>query len=368
MIIENYSAELGPLYFPVPSARGQVEVFPSGNSDDRYVRRKELDSALRADTVPTNLEELTNVKALRSNETRLKILVGAQGFWATAVGMALTGLVAGGVMASVLPPIATIAVGGAALGLFNMARTLRKSTGEVQVNIDGEKSTKKFVLEPQIYQKSAKEIRHLLIHEGILGDRIEPYQPGDQEYPESIDRGIFNELRKQAPKLIELAGTRCLVADFAQKSTYGSPVLNIINAGLAASLVASGKPVYVVDVKDVSNKLHSYTASASSKNKLTRMENRYDYNEVTFGYSLQTIRVPGDIAAMGEKRGIPRGILGVFKEASACAQIVSLEKEEELDRVDKRSALLDPSGPEDSSEFTTIIRDHEYRYKRTERE
>lgn len=239
----------------------------------------------------------------------------------TSVFATLTGGVgaAMGMMAIPGSPLLGSAI-GAGVGVALGVDTFRDMRGKVNVNQDGETSTRRWYGSPKSFKKTPQELRAVLHATGALGDRIEavpfPRQEGD------TDPQRLAELAPHRETLKELAEQRRLVADFGSHSRYGKAALQMVDLGQARELLGRGKPVQVVTVGEIQDQPHQLTTEAQSGTHHRKEIRDYHYVERQFDYQLQTIREAEDLKGIKEGAGLPDSTVGVPLEGGIFKQTV----------------------------------------------
>ena len=124
------------------------------------------------------------------------------------------------------------------------------------------------------------------------------------------------------------------MADFGNKSSYGHDVLDIVDATAARKLIAAGKPVYVVNGEDAVDVRHRYQTSAKSPDKKVKRAEKDDFVERKFEYGLTRIDSPDDLAAVQDGKGVPEGMVGVYKNSGKLSQMVYTKTQAGESRLD----------------------------------
>jgi len=223
---------------------------------------------------------------------------------------------------NVLNPVAAVAGGAITGALLAWDKIKNHDKGTVTVNIDGQKITKPYYMNPNIYEKSPEEKAIIEKVTGQSGDRIYLLDIKNEDMPKNIDKDKIQTIKPYADTLLELGKTRRLVASFGRKSRDGKDVLNLIDANMAKNLIASGKPVYVINATDIEEIPHHYTAVSGNKEETNYAAEAYDFLEKKFNYTLNEINTGEDLADVKDGNGIPPGMWGVYKNGSSCEDIL----------------------------------------------
>lgn len=224
---------------------------------------------------------------------------------------------------------------GAGTGLYiAWNKSLRKNSGKVSIELNGEKRTTRYYGKTTAYQKTPQEVRAEMLADGRLGEQIPAYSPRPSEIPKLK---IPAELAAHKETLSELAEEKKLVADFGQKSRYGYETLNFVDATSAAKLIAAGKPVYAVAGESQDTK-HSYKVVAANVRSTTRRQIHKAYVERDYNYELHPLTGPESFQELPEGEGLPEGFTGVYKEQGSCSQIMATDAQNGFGTVGKNSS------------------------------
>lgn len=185
-------------------------------------------------------------------------------------------------------------------------KTVRKDSGTVQVDLDGQTRKTHYFGRPENYVQTPQEVRAEMIASGQLGERIGVFAP-----PESEGGAPSSFSAKEQQALKNLAGEKRLVADFGQKSEYGYEVLNPVDSLTAARLMESGKEVFLVTGSSKDTK-HSLDVVASNNRSTVRKHHSSSYLERTYDYTLTPLEKE-QLETSPQGEGLPEGFHGVYK-------------------------------------------------------
>ena len=221
-------------------------------------------------------------------------------------------------------------VGGAAIGAY-MAwdKISDEEKGTVTVEMDGENFSQPYYVDPYSYEKSPELEKALSEKQEKIGlpDKSSSVEP-------DVDKGKLEQLKAHSGKLVELGKERRLVADLGQKSLQGKAALNLIDPNKAKELIASGKPVFIVNGEKVIETPKTYKAKASNKGRNVALNEFHDLLEKEIDYSLQEIKSPEDLSDIKDGKGIPEGLLGVYKDERSYKEIVYNKAQQGFFRAD----------------------------------
>jgi hypothetical protein len=238
-------------------------------------------------------------------------------FGFTAVHYGILGGAFGLAVSNISPVGGLVGVGLGTYVAWN--KTARKSTGKVEIRLDGETRQTRYYGRPENYTKTPQEVRAEMISRGQLGERIKSYNP------DSVS-GPTPELSPSEKKsLKKLADESRLVADFGQRSEYGIEVLNRVDSLTAARLMKGEKPVYVLDGESQDTK-HTLEVVAKNNRSTVRRHDSDSYIERTFHYSLTPLDKESLQAGFAGE-GLPESFQGVYKGRESCALIVGLDEQ-----------------------------------------
>lgn len=229
---------------------------------------------------------------------------------------------------------------GAALGLGTglyvaYDKTLRKSSGKVEVKLNGQKRTTRYYGNTRAYLKTPQEIRTEMLTKGSLGERIEAYTPEPSELPKKAGTA---ELASHKETLTKLAKERKLLASFGQQSRYGEEVLTLVDATLAARLINADRPVYAVG-GETNDKTQSYEVTAKNSRSTVRREIDKSIVERTYNYNLHKLeRDVNSLDELPEGEGLPAGFNGVYKDGEPCTMVVGSDAQDGFGAVSKTSS------------------------------
>lgn len=303
-----------------------------GDSADKL---RQLDKSLSEGHIPKGLESLTNrgiVSQMKRHVTFAKKLPSA--ISGTFIGGAL------GVyfLAAPLGPIGLVgaAAAGAAVGYLHTRSKVKQFTGEVQVELSGQTLNKTFHVYPHIYERTAPEVRHLLTHQGTLGDSIEPVAL--PPIPKA-DPTILKQMRPFAAELRSLGRERRLVADLGARSRYGKPALSLVDANLARKLMAAGDSfpgrVYVVNGQETNTESHTQTVRGESYAGNSSVDDEYRYETTDFSYRLKELTQPSDLGTPDKGIGLPAAMAGLYRDDSHISLVTKRDSKEHFQGLER---------------------------------
>jgi len=213
------------------------------------------------------------------------------------------------------------AAAGAAVGLF-MAwdKASSEDKGKVEINIDGQKFTEKYYMDPYDYKKGPE------LEKKLTGDYDAIYaveiDAGKLLKGKEPDREKLQSLKPYANKLLELGKNRRLLVDMKDKSKHEKEALHVIDSNLAKDLIAAGQTVYVINGSNVTETPHSYKAVASNSAHTVLVQEAHDFMEKQIDYTLTQIKSPEDLAKIKDGKGVPEGLQGVYKKENTYKETV----------------------------------------------
>jgi hypothetical protein len=256
-----------------------------------------------------------------------------QDFVFQSLSLGALGGAAGYVLGDLSPIGAAFGVGFGAYLAFN--RTLRPNSGEVEIELDGQVRKTRYYSNPDSYLKTAQEVRAEMLVNGTLGEQIPApkIQAGDiPELPASA------EVMQMRTELKELAAQRKLVADLGQLSRYGHPVLQQIDARVAAKFLTAKKAVFAVagESKDIK---HSLRVSAANNRSTVRKSQLETYIERQYDYRLTELQAGAANQKLPLGSGLPEGLFGVYRDQESCAITVASDEQHGLGAVSDTRTL-----------------------------
>jgi hypothetical protein len=188
---------------------------------------------------------------------------------------------------------------------------------------------------PASSQRSARETLVALTATGVLGEEMEPVSPKGLKPDPKVMRGLL-PYRSDIEKL---ARQRRLLADLGGVSRYGKPVLQLVNSGLAARAVASGKSLYAVEKgQQMPLKEHKLkTASLSNiGHRLERTE--LSFKEQQYEYKLVEIERPETLSRLARServQGLPQKLDGVYRDEDKYSEVLERKLHEAHREIDE---------------------------------
>jgi hypothetical protein len=212
---------------------------------------------------------------------------------------------------------------------------------------------------PHLFARTPAEIRHLLIAKNVLGDNVGPASASLGALDPSRDAALTPHL----DRLRALGAERRLVASFGQTSRYGKAAVNVVDAATARGILAASRSsesrLYVVSVQDVRASAHTYSVDSRSLNRTSaHVKNRSDYTTTTVDYDLRPILEASDLDTVPSGRGVPPGLLGLYRDGGSFSPVVQRDNRSEM-RMDETLTPL---------EGNLGLREDRNRHERDERE
>lgn len=247
-------------------------------------------------------------------------------FGFTALHHGVLGGALGLAMGNMSPVGGLVGLGLGTYIAFN--KTVRKDTGSVQINLDGQSRKTHYYGRPENYVQTPQEARAEMIASGRLGERIEVFAP-----PESVGSAPSSFTAKEQSALKSLAGEKRLVADFGQKSEYGYEVLNPVDSITAARMMESGKDVFMVSGSSHDTK-HTLDVVASNNRSTVRKHHSSSYVERTYDYTLTPL-VKEQLESSPQGEGLPEGFHGVYKNHQSTSLVMGEDDQAGVGVTDK---------------------------------
>ena len=171
-------------------------------------------------------------------------------------------------------------------------------------------------------RRTPTQTRVALTATGVLGEEIAPAHQQDL-HP---DGRRLEELQSYRQELDRLAQQRRLLADFGSESRYGKPVLHLVDTGLAARVLASGRPLHVVE-KGYQSPLQTTTLKTASCSSIGhRIErSQLSFKEQNYQYELTEVRDPKQLRELtGEAgiQGVPHNLIGLYRDERSYTEVV----------------------------------------------
>jgi len=212
---------------------------------------------------------------------------------------------------------------GAGLGGYTAWQSLRRrEQGDVHVEVDGQKTVRKFYGNPTVFEQSPAEWRTRLYAEGLLGDSI-----GTAKIPRLEPTAPGPEWHGQASRMVELEQERRLVADLGATSLYGRPTVQAVDANLARLLIDKGQPVFAVTGDKPQDVPHTYSLSGTTPGGNLSVSRTGDWLERKLDYTLTPLQSPADLQKVPEEgHGLPEGFLGLYREGGTTSERVFTQK------------------------------------------
>ena len=310
--------------------------------------------AMKEDDMLTKLQSMSLERGysgydygLPSNKTSYKrdVIVDSlsNGFIGGAIGYILLG--------QALGPIAG-PIAGAAAGIY-MAWDKNHSSkqGNVKIELGDKKFKEKYYLDPYSYDQSPELVKAL----DQSFDKIFPVNI-DPDTIKNVDRETLAALKPYADKLVQLGKEKRLVASFKEKSSNQKDALHLIDSNLAKDLIASKKPVFIVNGTDVSEKTITFKATAENPKKSVFLQEAHDLLERKIDYNLTEIKSPKDLEKVKDGKGLPEGFLGVYKDENSYKETVYKISQQDYSKIGKDSRSHKFSEEEMSRVDTPSIR------------